>query len=56
MIFKNFNLAVHNGLFYIPVYIDINKINYIQKKTRNYRLIQRREKIEREFEKKLQSK
>ena len=28
----------------------------IQKRTRNYRLIQRREEIEREFEKKLESK
>ena len=27
--FKNFNLAIHNGKFFIPSYMDSNKLNYM---------------------------
>ena len=27
--FKNLNLSVYNGKFFIPVFIDSNKINYM---------------------------
>ena len=28
-VFSSFNLAIHNGIFFIPVFIDNNKLNHM---------------------------